>query len=243
MADQQDKYDNERFRDPEAMSSILDGDWREEWQYVDEVMSAIVTRDDLKIVDLGAGTGYFTKRLAKALPRGRVHAIDPEEAMVDWIKEKIIPEENLTNVTAGVVPFEDPLLKEVPFEMDILLIGYTYHHLGLRDVRVAYMRDKVRPSLPRDALVVFVDFESFPPNMPEHLAKKVGHDHHGDDHHGSHDHGSHDHGHHHHGSHDHPEFVTPEELKKEMDSAGFTFVTDYGFDHKPNYIAAYKLKA
>ena len=57
MADLQEKYDNEQVRDPEAMSSVLDSDWRESWQYVDEVIAALVTRDDLKIVDLGAGTG------------------------------------------------------------------------------------------------------------------------------------------------------------------------------------------
>ena len=87
--------------------------------------------------------------------------------------------------------------------------------------------------MPRDALVVIVDFESFPPNMPEHLAKKFKRGNHGDDHHESRDHDSH---------RDHPNLVTPEGLKKEMDSAGFTSVTDYGFDHKPNYMAAYKLK-
>ena len=234
MADQKDKYDNERFKEAEAWTAILDGDWREEWQYVDEVMAAIVTRDDLKIVDLGAGTGYFTKRLAKALPKGRVHAIDPEQSMINWINEKIIPEDNLKNVTTRVITFEDPMLGEVPFEMDVLLIGYTYHHLGPLDVRVPYMRDKVRPKLPRDTLVVFVDFEAVPPNMPENLGHKHGH--------GEHTHGDHSHGDHHHGSHDHPDFITPEELKKEMDSAGFTFITDYGYDHKPSYMLAFKLK-
>lgn len=229
MADQQDKYDNTRFKDAEAMTAILDGEWREGWQYVDEVIRAIATQDDLKIVDLGAGTGYFTKRLAKALPKGKIHAIDPEQSMVDWINGKIIPENGLKNVTTGVVTYEDPMLGDVPFEMDLLLIAYTYHHIGPLDVRVSYMRDKVRPKLPEDALVVFVDFESIPPNRPENLGDKHGHE-------------GHSHGDHHHGSHDHPDFIPPEELKKEMDTAGFTFVTDYGYDHKPNYMLAFKLK-
>ena len=52
MADLKDKYDNECFKNAKSMSTILNSDWREEWQYVDDVMTAIVTRDDLKIVDL-----------------------------------------------------------------------------------------------------------------------------------------------------------------------------------------------
>ena len=228
MADQHAKY-NENFKDAKAMSAVLDSEWREGWQYVDEVMAAIVTRDDLKIVDLGAGTGYFTRRLAKALPKGRVHAIDPVQSMVDWMDENIVTGESLKNVTTKVVTFEDPLLGEVPFEMDLLLIGYTYHHIGPLDVRVSYMRDKVRPKLPKDALVVFIDFEATPQNMPDEIAQKLKGD-------------GHAHGDQHDGSPEHPDFITPEQLKKEMEDAGFTFVTDYGYDHKPSYMLAFKLK-
>ena len=109
--------------------------------------------------------------------------------MINWINEKIIPEGNLKNVMTRVVTFEDPLFGEVPFELDILLIGYTYHHLGPLDIRVSYMCDKVRPKLPRDTLVIFVDFKSVPSNRPENLGHKHGYDEaaHGDHHHRSHD--------------------------------------------------------
>lgn len=219
MADQHGKYED-RFKNAEAMVPILDGDWREGWQYADEVIRAIATRDNLNVVELGAGTGYFARRLARVLPKGRILALDPEEAMVAWISEKVVPKDDLKNVTAKVIPFDDPMLGEVPFVMDVLLIAYTYHHMGPLDVRVPYMRDKVRPHMPDDALLIFVDFEEMPENKPEVP-----------DEHG-----------HHHGPHDHPDFIPPEELKKEMDSAGFSFVTDYGYNHKPNYMLAFKVK-
>ena len=252
MADQHDKYDNEHFKDAEAMSvnqcqdrpimadpnrhqqeiyekhrckdaqalaEVLESDWREGWQHADEVIRAIVTRDDLNVVDLGAGTGYFTRRLAKALPKGNVHAIDAEQTMIDWINEKIIPEHDLNNVTTKLVTFEDPMLGEVPFKTDVLVMGYAYHHIGPLGVRVQYMRDKIRPKLPSNALVIIVDFETEPENVPEGL-KDIKHAH-----------------------EDHPEFLSPEELKKEMESAGFFFVTDFGYDHKPSYVLAFKAKS
>lgn len=238
MAEHHDKYDTECFKNAEAMAALFEGDWREEVQYADEVIRAIVTRNDVCVVDLGAGTGYFTRRLARALPKGRVHALDSEQAMIDWIKEKVVPKDDLKNVTMKVVPVEDPLLDEVPFEMDVLLMAYTYSHLGPLDVRVAYMRDKVRPKIPKDALVVFVECDAMPDN--EHMH---GYGDHAQEQ-GNHAHDGHDHSHHehHHGEDDHPDPISPEELKKELDIAGFVFLTDYGYNHKPNYMLAFKLK-
>ena len=245
MAERHDKYDSSCFKDAEAMTAAFEGEWREEYQYADEILRAIVTRDDLNVVDLGAGTGYFTRRFASALPKGRVHALDSERSMIAWINEKVIPKEDLKNVTTKVVPMEDPLLDEVPFRIDVLLMGYTYCHIGPVDVRVPYMRDKVRPKLPEGALLVVVECDDM--SEEEHTHGDHTHcdqahpDHTDIDHvHGDHTHSDHDN---HHSDDDHPDHIPPEELKHEMESAGFTYVTDYGYDHLPNYMLAFKVKS
>ncbi len=153
------------FSDAEACSKKFDSAWREEWQQADEIVSALAERDDLKLVDLGAGTGYFTTRLAKALPKGQILALDVEQSMVDWITN-LASKQGLANISAKVINRDDPKLDEVPFKFDILLVGYTYHHMGTADERVTYFRDKIQPKLPDGATVVIVDFEEFPPNPP-----------------------------------------------------------------------------
>ena len=205
--------DGDRFLDAEACSKLLEGEWREKWQRADMVMTALAIRDDLNIVELGAGTGYFTKKLAAAASKGKVLALDVEQSMVDWITD-LSAKQGLSNITAKLVAPEDPKLDQVPFSFDMFFVAYTYHHLRPKESRVAYMRDKVRPSMPKDALLVIADFEEFPPNPPPHIAEHAK---------------------------DHPPFIKPEDVKEEMASAGFTFVTDYDFDVKPNYLLAFKV--
>ena len=248
-----DKYRSDYFKDAEAMAAEFEGEWREEYQYAEEIMRAVVTRDDLNVVDLGAGTGYFTRRLANALPKGRVMALDSEQAMVDWINEKLVAKDGLKNVTAKLVPAEDPLLDEVPFRIDVLLMGYTYCHIGPAEVRMPYLRDKVRPKMPEDSLLVVVECDAMSEEEYAHLQGDHAHDDpsqpdhsHGDGAHvddtkSGHAH-DHDHKDHDHEDHDHPDHIPPDQLKQELEDAGFTFVTDYGYDHKPNYLLAFKVK-
>ncbi len=206
------------FSNAEACSKQLDSAWREEWQQADEIVSALAARDDLNVVDLGAGTGYFTTRLAKALPKGQILALDTEQSMVDWITN-LASKQGLTNISAKVVSPDDPKLDEVPFKFDILLLGYTYHriHMDIADARVTYFRDKVQPKMPDRATLVIIDLEGYPANCPF----DVGHEH--------------KHG------HDHTEFFKPEQVKAELASAGFTLVTDYQFVAKPNYMLSFKV--
>ncbi len=151
------------------------------------------------------------------MSRGQILALDTEQSMVDWITN-LASKQDLTNISAKVVSPDDPKLDEVPFKFDILLVGYTYHHMGTADERVTYFRDKIQPKLPDGATLVIVDFEEFPPDPPFDL----GH---------AHDHGD---------GHEHVELVKPELVKAELANAGFTLVTDYQFVAKPNYMLSFK---
>src|SRR5947208_1804156 len=40
------------------------------------------------VADIGAGTGYFTFRIASKIPRGKVLAVDIQQEMLDMLNEK-----------------------------------------------------------------------------------------------------------------------------------------------------------
>ena len=65
------------FAEVENYIAFLDRPERAAWQKPDEVVRAIELRGDETVYDLGAGSGYFSFRLARVLPRGRVVAGDP----------------------------------------------------------------------------------------------------------------------------------------------------------------------
>lgn len=51
---------------------------RDPWQRPEQVIQWMALRGDETVVDLGAGTGYFSYHLARALPRGQVIAVEPD---------------------------------------------------------------------------------------------------------------------------------------------------------------------
>src|SRR5207247_1784528 len=78
-----DATSHESFKGVEKWTRIFDDPKRDEWQKPQEVVLALALRPGQIVADLGAGTGYFEKRLSKAVaPGGIVLAIDTEPEMV-----------------------------------------------------------------------------------------------------------------------------------------------------------------
>ena len=66
------------FSDAERWAQVFDDPARDAWQKPEEVMKALALPPDAVVADIGAGTGYFSARLAAQLPRGHVYAADVE---------------------------------------------------------------------------------------------------------------------------------------------------------------------
>ena len=65
------------FSDAAEWAKIFDDPKRDAWQKPHEVIQALALKPDAVIADIGAGTGYFSSRLAGDLkPGGRVAIID-----------------------------------------------------------------------------------------------------------------------------------------------------------------------
>jgi len=63
---------------------------RDSWQQPDRVIEALGLEPGDHVADLGSGSGYFTLRLAQAVgPTGKVYAVDVDEAMNDYLRERV----------------------------------------------------------------------------------------------------------------------------------------------------------
>jgi ubiquinone/menaquinone biosynthesis C-methylase UbiE len=105
----------------------------------------------MTVADLGAGTGYMSRHLSRAVgPHGRVLAADTEPALVEHLRERAAREDT-PNVTAIRAEAGDPHLPA--HAVDVVLILDTYHHL---DDRVRYLErlsNALRPATGRIAVV------------------------------------------------------------------------------------------
>ena len=70
-----------RFDDPERYARSFDGPARDEWQMPGRVIAALNVAAGEAVADIGAGTGYFTLRLAEQTPARAVYAVDIEPAI------------------------------------------------------------------------------------------------------------------------------------------------------------------
>ena len=94
--DDPDSDRRERF--PPSDLVLLEGQDRADWQKPDQIMDELHIADGSKVADVGAGSGWFTIRLARAVgPRGVVYAQDLQSEMITAISRRV-QRENLTNV-------------------------------------------------------------------------------------------------------------------------------------------------
>lgn len=149
-------HKHHRFTDAAEWSKQFDSPDRAAWQKPDEVIAALGLTPAMRVADLGAGTGYFTVRLAKAVPQGQVVANDREPDMVKWIGERA-GKEGLTNVVTVEGTPDDPKL---PAGLDLALMVDTYHHI---DDPTRFF-GKVRDALGPEGRLVIVDFKKDAPD-------------------------------------------------------------------------------
>jgi predicted methyltransferase len=147
-----------RFDDPERFAKSFDDPDRDAWQMPARVIEALGLRADGSVADIGAGTGYFTMRLATAVPKGTVYAVDVEAAMLDFIRKRAHAEhaQNIVTVQAAADS------ANLPKPVDAVLIVNTYHHLPSR----ASYFGNLKASLTEGGRVAIVDYRKDAPSGP-----------------------------------------------------------------------------
>ena len=100
---------------------------RDEWQKVDDIFAAMLVKPGAVVADVGAGDGYFTRRLSAAVgPRGRVLAVDVGAAALRRLRQRV-EDERLTNVEVIEGATDDPRLPAST--VDAILIVNAYHEM------------------------------------------------------------------------------------------------------------------
>ena len=146
------------FSQADVWAKEFDDPSRDAWQKPDQVLDALTLDRKALVADIGAGTGYFSVRLAKRVTEGKVFAIDVEPDMLRYLNERA-RREYLNNVIPVVANQESP---NIPEPVDVILIVDTYHHI---DDRLAYFT-KLKKSLRPHGRLAIVDFKLDSPEGP-----------------------------------------------------------------------------
>lgn len=153
------------FSDVTHWAQVFESPQRTKWQKPTKVVNALKLKPGEIVIDIGAGTGYFTRRFAKAVaPSGEALGLDIEPAMIDYMKADA-KKQGMKNYHARLVKADDPEL--APHSADVVFFCDTLHHV---DDRVAYFR-KLSLALKPGGRVIVIDFDKKPLPVgppPEH---------------------------------------------------------------------------
>jgi SAM-dependent methyltransferase len=141
-----------RFEDAEHWAKIFDDPQRDAWQAPDRVLASLALAPSMVVADIGAGTGYFSVRLARAVPQGQVIATDIEPDMVRYLTERAM-REGLANLRAVQTPPDSPQLPAAT--MDRILVVDVWHHISDRAAYARHLAEALRPG----GLIAIVDFK------------------------------------------------------------------------------------
>ena len=103
---------------------------REQWQRVDEIFAEMRIVPGAVVADIGAGDGFFTSRLARAVgSNGRVFAVEIDDAQIERLRKRL-QNDGVENVTIVKAAADDPKLPERA--LDAALIVNAGHALKAR---------------------------------------------------------------------------------------------------------------
>jgi ubiquinone/menaquinone biosynthesis C-methylase UbiE len=138
--------------DPKAYMAALEDPKRDAYQRPHDVTEALGIKEGETIADIGAGTGYFSFRLAHHVgSRGRVYAVDVSPDMILAINRRI-RDTGAANVVSVLAPPDDPLLPDA--SVDRFFFCDVWHHVEDQPKYLALMKKVLKPG----GQVVMIDF-------------------------------------------------------------------------------------
>ncbi|MFN7992992.1 MAG: class I SAM-dependent methyltransferase [Bryobacteraceae bacterium] len=137
---------------------VLNDPQRDSWQKPHELMMALNLKGSDVVADIGAGSGYFSRRFAHHA--GKVYAVDIDPKLVE-ASVKDAPK----NVEGVLAASDDPKLP--PGAVDLIFFCDVLHHI---ENRAAYY-SKIARALKPGGRVVVVDFykKPLPVGPPEEM--------------------------------------------------------------------------
>lgn len=139
-------------RTPNERADRFERPERDQWQKPDEVIKTLGLKNGVVIADIGAGSGYFSRRFAKAVaPEGKVYAVDIDTEILAVLKDKAA-KEGIQNIVIDASKPDDPMLPEGA--IDIAFFCDSTHHISHR---VDFYRT-VKRALKPDGRLVIIDY-------------------------------------------------------------------------------------
>ena len=132
---------------------------REREENVSQALLNMNLKPDEHIADIGAGSGYYTFRIARSVPEGKVLAVDIQPEMLDIMRQKI-KKNHVENVELVKGEETSPNLAEN--SVDMVLMVDVYHELS----HPKEMMQEIVTALKPDGRFILLEYRMEDPEVP-----------------------------------------------------------------------------
>jgi len=140
--------------------ATLEGPQRVATQKIDAVLSKLALKPGMVVADIGAGSGLFSRPLAKAVaPAGKVYAVDIQQDLLDHIAQRN-REENIGNIETVLGEYDNPNLPAR--NVDLAFINDVLHHIQHRAAYLKALATYIKPS----GRIAIIEMDKNDPNTP-----------------------------------------------------------------------------
>jgi arsenite methyltransferase len=136
----------------QARIKMLENPQRNQTQKPVAVLKALAVKPGMTVADIGAGSGYFTRRFARAVgSSGKVYAVDISSDILGYVKARA-KKEGMNNIQTVLDKPDDPMLPAS--SVDLAFLSDVSHHI---DHRTAFYK-KIYDALKPDGRMAIIDF-------------------------------------------------------------------------------------
>lgn len=127
---------------------------RKQWLPPEIIWKSLDIKSPEVLVDFGAGTGYLTRDLAASAPAAVIHALDIQQAMIDYLNAQMPGNVHPVLINSIQIPLKDN-------SVDALWSITVYHELSDTE---KFLKESFRVLKPGGVLLI-IDWEKENPEM------------------------------------------------------------------------------
>ncbi len=132
---------------------------REKEEAPSKAISMLDLAPDAVIADIGAGSGYYSFRMAGLIPDGRVVAVDIQQEMLDYLKDEAA-RRKIGNVEPHLGAIDS--IKVAPDTLDAVLMVDAYHEFS----HPVEMLQSIRTALKPGGKIYLLEYRAEDPRVP-----------------------------------------------------------------------------
>ena len=136
----------------------LERDSREEEENTKLTISKLPINENSKVADVGAGSGFYTFRIANRVPKGKVYAVDIQQEALNYINNKA-EKQKVDNVITVLGTEKSPNLPENT--LDLVIMVDVYHELAFPKE----MLENIRKSLKSEGKLLLIEYRGEDPKV------------------------------------------------------------------------------